>query len=62
MPHLLRLRLKISMPSKSGEQIRAVTFFFSLPVSGSVMIWLAMTVNRPAMAAEVAHFFSPLRM
>ncbi len=62
MPHLLRFFWKMSMPSMSGVQTRAVTRSLVLPDLGSVIFCLAMTVNRPEMAPEVAHFFSPLRM
>ena len=62
MPHFERLRLKMFTPSMSGVQMSAVTASFSLPVFGSVIFCLAITVNRPESAPEVAHFFSPLRM
>ena len=56
MQALERFLEKMSMPSMSGWQTRAVTL--SLPS----IFCLAMTVKRPEMAPEVAHFFSPLRM
>ena len=62
MPHLERLRLKISTPSMSGVQMSAVTTSFCLPVLGSVTFCLHITVKRPLSAPLVAHFFSPLRM
>jgi hypothetical protein len=60
MPHLARLRLKISTPSMCGVTISAVMASFSSPVSGSRSRCLAITVIRPASAPDVAHFFSPL--
>ncbi len=46
----------------SGVQTSAVTFSETLPVRRSVIFCLAITVKRWEMAAEVDHFFSPLRM
>ena len=62
MPHLERLRLKISTPSMSGVQMSAVTASFSLPVFGSLIFCLAITVKSAESAPEVAHFFSPFTM
>jgi hypothetical protein len=62
MPVLERFFSKMSTPSMSGVTISAVTPVFLFPVFGSVTCCLAITVNIPAMAPEVDHFFSPLRM